>query len=77
MKNINPGTIALRLAEALLLNKGEISIKDIEAIPFLDDPKDAELIASYLQRKFKTKIFTHKITEEEISGWEELIKLET
>lgn len=75
MRRLDTETLALKLAEALLLYKGELSIRDIEAIPFLEDPKDAELIAMYLRTKFKTRISTLKTQQQEISGWEELITL--
>jgi hypothetical protein len=68
-------TLALRLAEAMLLYKGEISIRDIEAIPFLSHPRDAELIAEYLRAKFKTKASTVRKKQEELNVWEELITL--
>lgn len=75
MKSVDKGTLALKLAEALLLYKGEVSIKDIEAMPFLDDPTYAELIANYLRAKFKTQISAKRTQGEEGGGWEELITL--
>lgn len=75
MRTLEKETIALKLAEALLLYKGEISIRDIEAIPLLDDIRDAELIARHLKSKFKTKLITLRTHREEINSWEELIKL--
>lgn len=75
MRNIEIETLALRLAEAMLLHKGEISISDIEAIPFISQPKDAELIAKYLRAKFKTKVSTVRNRQDEINAWEELITL--
>lgn len=77
MRNVEIETLALKLAEALLMYRGEISIKDIEAIPFLTNPEDAELIAKYLRSKFKTEVsmVRNKDKEKEPSGWEELITL--
>jgi len=75
MRILEKETIALKLAEAMLLYKGEISIKAIEAIPLLDDIRDAELIARYLRSKFKTRITTLRARREGIDSWEELIKL--
>jgi len=75
MRRLDMETLALRLAEALLLYKGELSIRDIEALPFLEDPKDAELIAMYLRNKFKARISTLKSQQQEIGGWEDLITL--
>ena len=75
MRTLEEKTIALKIAEALLLYKGEISIKDIEAIPLLDDIRDAELIAKYLRAKFKTKLIASRTQQGETSSWEEVIKL--
>ncbi len=75
MRRVDTETLALKIAEALLLYKEEISIRDIEAIPFLSDTTDAELIAKYLRTKFKTRISTSRIQRGEVSGWEELITL--
>lgn len=76
MESVDKEALPIKLAEALLLCKGKISIKDIEAMPFLDDPKDADLIVSYLINKFKTKVSAIRIQRDEINAWEELITLE-
>lgn len=75
MRNEEIETLALKLAEALLLHRGEISMTEIEAIPFLTDHKDAELIANYLRAKFKTRVSTERNRGEKASPWEELITL--
>jgi hypothetical protein len=75
MNDLSLQTLALKIAEALLLYKGEISLEDIKAMPFLDNPKDAEQIASFLSNKFKTQIHTKKIVRTGIADWEELITL--
>lgn len=75
MRTVEAETLALKIAEALLLYKGEISIRDIQAIPFLAHPEDAELIANFLRAKFKTKISTIRNKQEEVNAWEELITL--
>ena len=54
MRALEKKTLTLKLAEALLLYKGEISVRDIEAIPLLDDIREAEMIARHLRSKFKT-----------------------
>jgi len=74
MRRADLETLALKIAETLLLYKGEISIRDIEAIPFLDDPTNAKLIANYLRTKFKTRISTSR-SKQEVNNWEELITL--
>lgn len=75
MRDVDMDTLALKLAEALLLHEGKISVRDIQAIPFLTHPKDAELIARYLRGKLRTRISTLRNKENETSTWEELITL--
>ena len=75
MRRVDAETLALKIAEALLLHKGELSIQDIEAIPFLNDSNDAQLIARYLRSKYKTRISTLRTQSQRINDWEELITL--
>ena len=55
MNEINTSTLALKVAEAILIYRGQISLEDIKAMPFLDDNQSAELIANHLKAKFNTK----------------------
>jgi hypothetical protein len=75
VRNVEIETVALKLAEALLLYKGEISLRDIGALPFLAHPEDADLITKYLRAKFKTKVSITRNKEEQADAWEELITL--
>ncbi len=75
MDNIDRKTLALKIAEALLLSKGELSLDDIKALPFIDDPQFAEIIAKYLTVKFKTRIDTIKNVQKGVGEREELIRL--
>ncbi len=64
MNEQNLKTIALKLAEVILLYKGEISIEELKALPFIDE-NDAQILAQYLQRKFNLKIYTQELQNEE------------
>jgi hypothetical protein len=77
MRPLDTDTVALKLAEALLLYRGKLSVRDIQALPFLTHPEDAEMIAKYLSAKFKTKICSVKGQEDEVGSWEELISVDT
>jgi hypothetical protein len=48
--------MALTLAAALLVKDGEISIGDIEALPFVESDQEARDIAGRLTRRFDTYI---------------------
>jgi hypothetical protein len=73
MNEAEKSTLALKVAEAILLFKGQISLEDIRAMPFLDDTHSAELIANHLKTKFKTTSCI--INERNLNDWEELIIL--
>ncbi len=72
---VNIQNIALKLAEAILIHKGEITIDDIKAMPMVDDPQLAILIAEYLAAKFKTEITTDKKKQKGRGSWEQQIIL--
>jgi len=57
-------TISLKLAEAILLYKGEISIDDLKSLPFIDED-DARLIAYYLRNKFNLRTYIQKLQNKE------------
>ncbi len=46
--------VATKLAAALLLKRGEISLSDIEALPLVDDEQEARRVASQLSEIFDT-----------------------
>jgi len=64
-------TLSLKLAEAILLYKGEISIEELKSLPFIDE-NDAQLIAHYLRRKFNLKLYMQKSPD---IGWEEILSI--
>jgi len=64
MSNQDLKTVSLKLAKAILLYKGEISMNELKALPFIDE-KEAELIAQYLLNKFNLKIHSQKFQDEE------------
>jgi hypothetical protein len=69
---------ALRLATAILLSSGQISINDIEALPFVPNREVAWSIARELQRRFDTEVAARHL--DELTGaisWEDVIVLRT
>ena len=75
MQNVNKLTLALKIAEALLKHRGEITLDDIKAIPFIEDTREAEMIATFLSNKFNAQIFTRRISQSGIASWEQIITI--
>ena len=75
MKNIIETKLALNVSAAILLKKGEISIKDIRAFPFLGDDFDANLIVNSLLKLYDTELICNKISSKPFLEWEEIIRL--
>jgi hypothetical protein len=67
--------VALRLAEAVLLHRGRLSIKDIEAMPFLEEPEHAALIANHLVSKFGGRVLVELEARQDPDSFEECIQL--
>lgn len=66
--------IGLKLASALLVYHGELSVKDIRAMPFftLDE---SEVVIKALETTFNTERYTRKVTAQPIPQWEDVIRL--
>lgn len=75
MGETDSSTMALKLAEAILLHNGSISLEDVKALPFLEDSRDAELIVSHLKAKFKTKSYLASNQSANLRDWEEILIL--
>lgn len=65
-----------RMASAILLHRGEITISDIRALPLIGDEsiETTEYIASILVNSFDAERFQRRTHESNI-GWEEVISL--
>ena len=67
--------ISLKLAAALLLQKGELTISDIRALPFVDSEEFAKVIAFSLQNRFNAEWGQRKIQTSGVSHWEDVLLL--
>lgn len=67
--------ISSRIAGAILLHKGEITLTEISALPFVEDHQTAQEIAAILFRLFDVEKHQRKTSEYDVSFWEEVIKL--
>jgi len=66
--------IPIRLATALLIQKGEISIGEITALPLVDDREIAIAIARILSRNFEVKR-SERETSDLHNSYDEVISL--
>lgn len=73
--NIDTKKIAMRLTCALLLQRKEISVEDIKAIPFFMSPDEAEAVISFLRENFNVEVYLKKVSSHPILEWEEIIRL--
>lgn len=67
--------IGLKLAGALLVYHGELSVNDIRAMPFFSSSDELELVIKVLETSFKTERYTRKVTSQPIPQWEDVIRL--
>ncbi len=75
MKNIKETKLALNISAAILLKKGEISTKDIQAFPFLSQDFDTNLIVNSLLSLYDAELICNKISSKPFLEWEEIIRL--
>jgi len=73
----NTEEIGIKVASALLLQYGELSIEDIRAIPFLSYPDEVEKVVQQLTQLFNVEIYQKQISTDPIPEWEKIIKLKT
>jgi hypothetical protein len=67
--------IGLKLASAMLLHLGEISVKDIRAMPFFTNPDQIENVLEFLMRTFNAEIHSRRVASYPIPEWEQVIRL--
>jgi hypothetical protein len=64
-----------KTAALLLLEEGEISVNDIEALPFVEDSETAWAIAQELSEKFDIEWEQRRSVVGGISSWEDILQL--
>ena len=70
-----PNSKAAQLAALLLLQEGELSIGDIEAIPLVPDVESAEAIALSLVSLYDAEWKQRKTRRGSVTFWEDYIRL--
>ena len=68
-------SLSTRLAGILLLRNGELSARDIRALPMVEDNEDVDLIISWLIANFDVELHQKRISSSPISEWDEIISL--
>ena len=66
--------ISVKLAAALLLQRGKISISDIRALPFVENDDAVNFIIASLSHTYRLKRYPHR----DIAShkWEDMFRLE-
>ncbi len=70
----NRSVIPTRLAAALLLDRGEISLGEIRALPLVEDEDFALAIADLLAHRFKVERYERQVGRS-VSEFEDVIRL--
>lgn len=68
-------TISTKLARALLLYQGELTVSEIKALPFVRNNNDVALVVAWLQTNYDVECYLRKINSVPISEWEQVISL--
>ena len=66
---------AISIAASMLKQKGELSLSDIQAIPFLSNSHQVEDVVEYLVNHLHGRIYQKKVSSRPISRWEQIIEL--
>jgi len=67
--------IGFKVASALLLHHGELSVEQIKAMPFFRNSDESKAVIRLLQLKFNVETYTKKVTAQPIPQWEEVMRL--
>jgi hypothetical protein len=73
--NITTEDLGVKLAGALLLHHGEISMEDIRAMPFLMNPLEAEGVIRSLLEMFDIEISLRKVPSYPLPQWEKVMRI--
>lgn len=66
---------ALKIASAILIKKGEVSLGEIEAFPFIDRDFDPQIIANALKQMYDVEVISRKISSFPYMQWDNIIRL--
>lgn len=69
--------LGLKVASALLLHHGEVSVSDIRSLPFFVSPEEPESVIRAILSNYNVELYTRKVSSEPIPEWEQVIRLMT
>ena len=69
----SPTQISIKLAAALLLQRGKISVSDIRALPLVESDDAADAIVEGLTSIYNLERFQHRETPDH--NWEDVFRL--
>lgn len=69
-------SLSTKIAALLLVQRGEITLADIQALPFVDSPERAAAIAARLAAAFPVHTYQRKRSASDATSWDEVIRLE-
>jgi len=67
--------IGLKVASAMLLHLGEISVRDIQAMPFFPNQNQIDGVLEFLMQNFNIEVYSRQISSYPIPEWEKIIRL--
>lgn len=67
--------IAIHIAATILKQKGELSMSDIKAIPFLSNPQEVKKVIGYLIDHLNGEVYQRKVKSQPIAQWEQFIRI--
>lgn len=67
--------LALRFAAALLLKNGEVNVKDISLLPFVNERLDVHVVTDFLVRFFGGELVTKLVSSKPVPRWEEVVRM--
>jgi hypothetical protein len=67
--------IAIQIAVRILKQKGELSLSDIRAIPFLSNSQEVATVVDYLISNCHGEVYGKKVSTRPISRWEQFIRI--
>jgi len=67
--------LAIQIAARILKKKGELSISDIKALPFLSNPQEVATVVDYLISNLHGEVYGKKVSSRPISRWEQFIRI--
>lgn len=68
-------SLGLKVATALLMHEGEVSMTDIRSLPFFVSPEQPEAVIQAILGSYNVEVYTRRVSSEPIPEWEEFIRL--